>query len=71
MPMIIGKRPGSNATALALNSTVGNSWDNPNGTGYSQTAANLGNGFAAPFDFFGNQTIYDYLPFTSVPVTPP
>ena len=53
--------------ALALNSTTGNSWNHPDGTGYSQIAANLGNGFAAPFDFFGNSTIYDYLPYSSQP----
>ncbi|HEY9753795.1 MAG TPA: hypothetical protein V6C97_01395 [Oculatellaceae cyanobacterium] len=45
----------------------GNYWAHPNGTGYSQTAIDANHdGFAdAPFDLFGNQTIYDYLPYSN------
>ncbi len=45
----------------------GNYWAYPNGTGPSQTAADADHdGFAdTPFDFFGNGTIYDYLPYSS------
>jgi len=45
----------------------GNYWAHPNGTGYSQTGTDANNdGFVdTPFDFFGNGTIYDYLPYSS------
>lgn len=45
----------------------GNFWAFPNGTGPSQTATDANHdGFAdEPFDVFGNQTIYDFLPYTT------
>jgi parallel beta-helix repeat protein len=45
----------------------GNYWAYPNGTGPSQTGTDANNdGFLdAPFDLFGNGTIYDYLPYSS------
>lgn len=45
----------------------GNYWAHPNGTGFSQTAADTNtDGFADDaFDLFGDGTVYDYLPYTS------
>jgi parallel beta-helix repeat protein len=45
----------------------GNYWAYPNGTGPSQTGTDADHdGFLdVPFDFFGNQTVYDYLPLSS------
>jgi hypothetical protein len=45
----------------------GNYWAHPNGTGPSQTGADADHdGFLdAPFDLFGNQTVFDYLPYSS------
>jgi nitrous oxidase accessory protein len=45
----------------------GNYWAHPDGTGPSQTCADTDqDGFLdVPFDLFGNQTVYDYLPLSS------
>jgi nitrous oxidase accessory protein len=45
----------------------GNYWAHPNGTGPSQIGADANHdGYIdTPFDFFGNQTVYDYLPLSS------
>jgi len=45
----------------------GNFWAFPNGTGPSETATDTNyDGFADdPYDILGNQTIYDYLPYTT------
>ncbi|MCW4029410.1 MAG: right-handed parallel beta-helix repeat-containing protein [Candidatus Bathyarchaeota archaeon] len=45
----------------------GNYWAHPNGTGPSQIGvdANTDGFLDEPFDFLGNQTIYDYLPYSS------
>ena len=44
----------------------GNYWAYPNGTGSSQTGtdANKDGFIDSAFDFFGNQTVYDYLPYS-------
>ena len=45
----------------------GNYWAYPNGTGPSQTGTDANHdGFLdSAFDLFGNQTVYDYLPYSS------
>jgi parallel beta-helix repeat protein len=45
----------------------GNYWAHPNGTGPSQIGIDADqDGFLdAPVDLFGNQTVYDYLPYSS------
>ena len=45
----------------------GNFWAYPNGTGFSQTGTDANHdGFTdAAFDLFGNETIYDYFPYSS------
>jgi parallel beta-helix repeat protein len=45
----------------------GNYWAHPDGTGPSQTGVDADHdGFLdEPLDFFGNQTVYDYLPLSS------
>lgn len=57
-----GERAYSNGRMIG-----GNYWAHPNGTGFSENATDADtDGFAdTAFDFFGNQTVYDYLPYTS------
>ena len=57
-----GQRVYSNGAMIG-----GNYWAYPNGTGPSQTGidANKDGFIDSAFDLFGNQTIYDYLPYSS------
>ncbi len=45
----------------------GNFWANPSGTGYSQTGGDANNDCFVdePFDLFGNESVLDYLPYST------
>ncbi len=60
-------QPGTRVTLDGGRMIGGNYWAHPNGTGFSQTVTDADtDGFAdQPFDFLGNGTVYDYLPYSS------